>query len=251
MNGFRTIEAPQGHFYADPFLVEDEGKTWLFFEDYIYKTGRGNISCAEVTNGEIGNAVLVLERPYHLSYPCVFRDGGEWFMIPETAANGTVELYRCLKFPHRWELHKKLFGASAVDTTLWVEDGVYWFFTSLREPRGRATQLWLFHTASLTGDWTAHPSNPISTDVRNSRGAGAIFRHNGKLFRPSQDCSRHYGYSFTLNEILTLTLGDYAEKAVVTVNPLWAEGLAATHSYSRAGEVEIIDGCWPVPEGSV
>jgi hypothetical protein len=41
----------------------------------------------------------VLERPYHLSYPYVFFVGDDAFMLPETAANGAIELYRAVSFP--------------------------------------------------------------------------------------------------------------------------------------------------------
>ena len=89
----------------------------------------------------------------------------------------------------------------------------------MKEPRGDGLQLWLFHATSLTGKWIPHPASPISTDVRSSRGAGAIFRHNGKLFRPSQDCGRNYGHSFALNEIVVLNQCEYKETPGVTVGP--------------------------------
>jgi hypothetical protein len=245
MRGFRWLDSPKGRYYADPFLIEVAGKPWLFFEDFDYATGRGRISCAEIRDSVMANLVPALERPFHLSYPCVFRDGNTLFMIPETRSNGTVELFRCARFPDVWEMEKVLFSAQAVDTTLWVDDGLYWFFVPMREPRGKGTQLWLFYAESLTGKWTPHPANPISTDVRSSRRAGAIFRHNGKVFRPSQDCSRRYGYSFTLNEIVVLNRCQYQEKPGVTVAPSWTKGLLGTHTYSHATQVEIIDGFMP------
>jgi hypothetical protein len=251
LDDFRWLESPKGRSYADPFMVKEGGKIYVFFEDFDYATQRGRISCAEVEKGGIANPVPVLEKPYHLSYPCIFRAGDGMYMIPETAANGTVELYRCVRFPDRWKMEKVLFKAFAVDTTVWMDDGLYWFFVTLLEPRGFGAQLWLFHATALTGEWTAHPSNPISTDVRNARGAGAIFRHNGKLFRPSQDCSKHYGHNITFNEILVWDRCQYQEKPCVTINPIWAEGLVGTHTYSHVDQVEIIDGCKPLPAGRV
>jgi len=246
MTGFRWIESPKGRFYADPFMIEVDGKVWVFFEDYDYVNQRARISCAEVVAGVMEDPLPALERPYHLSYPCIFRDGNALYMIPETVSNGTVELYRCVSFPNVWEMERELFRVNAVDTTIWIQEGLYSFFVTMQEPQGHATQLWLFCANSLNGKWTPHPVNPISTDVRNSRGAGAIFRHNGKLFRPSQDCSKNYGYSFTLNEIVILDPHKYREAPGATVQPSWTKGLIGTHTYSRAGQVEIIDGCAPV-----
>jgi hypothetical protein len=251
LSGFRWIESPKGRFYADPFMIEEGGKAWVFFEDYDYATQRGRISCAEVEEGGIANPVPVLERPYHLSYPCVFRTADAMYMIPETGSNGTIELYRCIHFPDTWKAEKELFKGQAVDTTVWMDDGLFWFFVTLQEPRGFGIQLQLFYASALTGEWKTHPANPISTDVRTSRGAGAIFRDNGKLFRPSQDCSKHYGYSITFNEIVVLNRYQYQEKPCTTINPLWARGLVGTHTYSHAGQVEIIDGCVPLPPDTV
>ncbi|HET9300230.1 MAG TPA: hypothetical protein VFO11_09800, partial [Candidatus Polarisedimenticolaceae bacterium] len=48
MEGFRLLQPPEGHYWADPALVQHAGRTWLFFEDWIYAEGRGVIGVAEV-----------------------------------------------------------------------------------------------------------------------------------------------------------------------------------------------------------
>ena len=246
LDGFRWIDSPPGRFFADPFLIDRRGSSWIFFEDFNYGTRRGTVSCAPIeAHGTIGKPVPVLDRPYHLSYPCVFTADGELFMIPETWDNGTVELYRCRRFPDDWRLETALFHGRAVDTSVWIEHGVYWFFVTLIEPHGRGAQLWLFHADSVTGAWTPHPASPISTDARTSRGAGAIFRSDGRLLRPSQDCSANYGQSFTLNEILVLDRERYQDRPAVTVGPV--RGLVGTHTYGQLGGIEVIDGCAEVP----
>lgn len=242
-SGFRFVESPRGRFYADPFLLERDGQTWLFFEDCDYALQRGWISCAQIRNGEIGPAVTALERPYHLSYPCVFRAGNDLYMVPESVANRSVDLYRCRRFPDQWDLEKELLREPAVDTTVWTDGGLYWFFVTFQEPRGAGIQLWLFYANHPTAAWQSHPQNPISTDVRNARGAGAIFRRNGRIYRPSQNCGPHYGFSFTLNEITVCTRERYEERPAVTVPPDWAPGLVGTHSYAQSGNMEVIDGC--------
>src|SRR5262249_3348905 len=98
---------------------------------------------------------------------------------------------------------------------------------------------------SLTGDWIFHPANPISTDIRNNRGAGNVFSAGGRLIRPSQSCSPIYGYSFSFNEITELSTERYSEKPLHTVTP-WAE-LCAVHTYNRAGNFEVIDGAVMMP----
>jgi hypothetical protein len=170
-------------------------------------------------------------------------------MIPETRANGNVELFSCRRFPDRWVSEKELFRGPAVDTSVWVQDGLYWFFVTLVESRGRSEQLWLFFAESLTSAWTPHKANPISTDVRTNRGAGALFRHNGRLIRPSQDGSEKYGGSFAFNEITVLTPDRYEERPCVKIGPM--KGYVGTHTYSRCGQVEFIDASLLVPNANV
>jgi hypothetical protein len=251
ISGFRWIDSPKGHYFADPFVVEADGRHWVFLEDFDYAARLGKISVAQLLDGRLGAPVTVLQRPYHLSYPCVFRDGDTWYMVPENATVGTVDLYRCTRFPDQWQFERELLRGCAVDCTVWIENGVYWLFVTYVEPRGGAYQLWLYSAASLESTWTPHPANPLTTDVRYARGGGAIFRHGGKLFRPSQDCSGAYGRSMILNEIVALDHAHYREVPRVTMNTVWMTGLVGTHTYSRAGAVEIIDGKTHLPAARV
>ena len=243
MSGFAWIPAPKGRFYADPFVVERAGRTWLFVEDYVYSRGRGVISCAEVRpDGQLGPAKVVLQSEGHLSYPYVFLGGDDAWMIPESAADGAVRLYRSTIFPDEWVPHAELLSKSALDSSMWRQDGQWWLFTTLREPRSGAPMLWLFHAESLSGPWIFHPMNPISADVRSARGAGLIHRDGGRLIRPSQDGSGGYGSSFSLNEITTLSPAAYVEHALIRVGADWAPELLATHTYNRSGRTEVTDG---------
>jgi len=63
--------------------------------------------------------VKVLERDYHLSYPFLFEWNGNLYMIPETKGNKAIELYRCTRFPNKWEIRERPCGrVQAVDSTL-------------------------------------------------------------------------------------------------------------------------------------
>ena len=144
--GFTVIPAPDGHFYADPFVWACDGQNFLFFEDYPYREGKGVISVLEINErGPIGEARRVLERPYHLSYPFIFEHEGSIYMIPETFDAHRIELYRASHFPDRSELAAVLKeNVNAVDTTLWVQNGVFYFFTNIAEKAPRQTTSYIF-----------------------------------------------------------------------------------------------------------
>ena len=243
MTGFSWLPQPRGHSYADPFVVERDGQHWLFFEDYAFRDGRGTIACAELSpDGTPGPARPVLDDGGHLSFPHVFADGDALYMIPESAGAGAVRLYRCARFPDRWDYVADLFHGAARDTAVWRQDGLWWFFTTLVEPRGQGFGLYLFFSESLQGKWRYHPANPISFDVRNARCAGRLFERHGRLIRPSQDARWRYGYAFGLNEIVTLTPTGYEERQLLAVEPNWHPGLRGCHTYNRAGSIEVTDG---------
>jgi hypothetical protein len=241
-SGNQWVSCERGHSYADPFLLQRHGQLWLFFEDYLYGEKRGRICCAPVKSDlSIGTARVCLDLPYHLSYPFVFQHEGEVFMIPESAANGTIDLYRAAHFPTSWKREKTLFRATAVDTTPIHHAGRWYFFTTLREPAGNAAFGAVFSADHLTSDWIHHPSSPISCDVSDARSAGAIEWLDGRLLRPVQDCKESYGRRIVIKEILELTPETYKDRALHSIEPDWERGLQGTHTYSYAAGVEALD----------
>ena len=104
-------------------------------------------------------------------------------------------------------------------------------------------ELFLFYADSpLTSEWTPHPMNPIVSDVRRARPAGNIFLDNGKIIRPSQDCSKVYGHGFNFNEIEILSETEYQEKHLTNIRPDWDKNLHRVHSYNSQNGLTIIDG---------
>lgn len=243
-SGFRPIESPPGHFFADPFVWTRDGRSYIFIEDYICAKQKGVISVLPVDGDRVGPPEQVLEQPYHLSYPCIFEHHGELYMIPETLNNRRVELYRAERAPFHWELVAVLKdNISAADTTPWMENGIFYFFTSVAEEGVTANEnLHLYYAESLTGKWMEHPDSPVCFDSRRSRSAGHLFRRNGRLIRPSQDCSVRYGFACQLNEIEKLSPERFLERPLNRIEPTWSKGLIGTHTLNSDQYIEVIDG---------
>jgi hypothetical protein len=245
-SSFEWQMPPDGHFHADPFLIEAGGRKWLFFEDYVYAKSKAVIACREVMpGGALSGIRTVLNLGHHLSFPFVFEHDGRFYMIPESADNNNIELYYATDFPYQWTLQKVLFRGKAVDTVVFFHEGAFWFFTTLIAPAGQGICLCIFYSDRLDGEWQPHPYNPISMDSRHARAAGRIFRHNGKLFRLAQDCTGLYGKSFSFREIVALTRTDYAEVSVKTVLP--PQPYEGAHAYDFCEGLEVIDGLIRAP----
>ncbi|HEX8992194.1 MAG TPA: hypothetical protein VF784_11005 [Anaerolineales bacterium] len=240
----RPLIPPKDRYWGDPFVVHRGECYYVFIEEKPYAMRLGRIACLTLDRqGSLLSQQVVLERPYHLSYPFLFEHGGELFMIPESAAQRTVELYRCTHFPDRWEFAKNLLtDIYAVDTTHLENGGRHWLFANVKAPGGSSLDaLHLFSASDLfSDDWQPHPRNPVVTDIRSARPGGRIFLQDGSLIRPSQDSSRRYGYALKFNRITTLNETDYTEVFAGGFTPAGSPYLA-THTFNQADDMVVVD----------
>lgn len=213
----RDVKENNVSFVADPFIVEERGKYYLFFEALI--NGKGSISVAESPDGiswKYGR--IVLDEPFHLSYPCVFRWEGSYYMVPESSQDLSVRLYRATGFPYRWEFMKKIIsGDSYSDSTIFEYRGRWWLFTTTNN-----SNLLLFCADNPLGPWTGHPMNPlIRNDSRYSRPGGNVLQLGNRIIRIAQDDLNSYGNSLHSFEILRLDRNFYKER-IMREDPLLA-----------------------------
>jgi hypothetical protein len=244
---FNQLKSPEGVFWADPFVVFENGRHYIFVEEFIYKKNKAHISLLELDPaGSLINHRRVIERAYHMSYPFVFKYEGCWYMIPETASNKSVELYRCNDFPYSWEFEKVIMkDVSATDTTLFYYNDKWWLFTTLDQTgsvSGGSTELFLFYSGSpLSDKWVSHPLNPVVSDETGARCAGNLFIRDGIIYRPSQDCSVRYGRGFNLKRVTVLNEYEYNETTGIEVKPFWDKKLKGTHTFNFANGLTVID----------
>ncbi|KQP16499.1 hypothetical protein [Methylobacterium sp. Leaf93] len=253
-SGWRDLADDGLRFYADPFGIEHEGRTILFVEDFPHATGKALISAVAFDgNGPVGTPVPVLEEPYHLSYPFVFERDGSFWMIPESCANGTVDLYRASAFPGGWVKEATLLsGITASDPTLLERDGRWWMFATVRDQAadvGGGTGLGSYHDSlhlwsapDFRGPWTPHARNPVLIDIASARPAGRIVERDGVLIRPVQDCRLGYGEALALARIDRLDDEGYAQtvETILRSGPLFPG--TRLHTLNRTSAFEFIDG---------
>jgi len=234
-----------GHVYADPMLLEHEGRHHLFCEEILPGERRGVISHTELhlDGTESSPPAPVLAAAHHLSYPFVFAHAGEIFLIPETSSVRRVELYRSVDFPHEWRHEATLLdGLVASDATLLAHGDRLWLFVGIAVPHGTMLdELHLFSATDVRGPWRPHPRNPVVSDVRCARPAGAIQRWGTRLVRPAQDGSRRYGGAISFREIDELSEAGYSEHEIARLQPGDLGDARATHTYAADGRFEAID----------
>lgn len=244
---FTRITPPKDRFWADPFVIYKNSTYYIFVEEFIYKDDLGTIAVIEMDEqGNFKDPYPILKKDYHMSYPFIIEDNGKLYMLPETKGNETIELYECTDFPLKWKPKEVLFNnIRAVDSTIFKHSGKYWLFTNIQENVGIFTsddELFLFYSDSLlNGNWTPHPQNPIVSDVRYARPAGKIIVRNNRLFRPAQNCAKHYGHGIQILEILTLNEETYKEIRIQAIFPDWDKDMISTHTLNYDHKLTLID----------
>lgn len=242
--GWRTLPDDGLRFYADPFPVVVRGRTWLFLEELEHRTGKGVISAVPFgPEGPVGTPRVVMEGPVHLSYPFVFEDGGEIWMIPESCAAGAIDLYRSTSFPGGWVHEARLVdGLEVSDATPFRHGGRWWMTASVRDGGSYSDALHLWSATRLLGPWTPHAGNPVLVDVASARPAGRVVEVGDRLVRPVQDCRGGYGSAIGLAEITRLDDGGFEQRLAgrVAPGPLWPG--RRLHTLNRAGPLECLDG---------
>jgi hypothetical protein len=243
---YEKVALPDGVFYADPFVLKHNNKHYIFFEEYRDENGKAHISVVELADGVLSAPTTVLQQAYHHSYPYVFKVEDDVYMIPETASNKTVELFRAVGFPRKWEWVMNLMeGAALFDCSVVFHEGKWWLFANQTAHPAASTndQLFLYYTDNLfAAQWTPHPQNPVATRASNCRPAGRIFKQEGKIYRPAQNnASAQYGFGLNINEIEVLTTEEYRERLIVAIHPSQL-GLKAVHHLDFSEGLMVIDG---------
>jgi hypothetical protein len=199
-------------FVADPFLIR-EGKTWyLFFEVYNNETQQGDLAVATSTNTWIWDyKQVILDEPFHLSFPYVFKWENDYYLIPESYETNSIRLYKADDFPFEWSLVTTLIdGRDYVDNSVVHFNGKWWLFASVTTN----DTLYLFHSENLLGPWVEHPASPIvEGNVHKARPSGRILVYESRLYRYTMDINPPFGtHQVMAYEITDITSTNYSEK---------------------------------------
>ncbi len=206
----RHVRDVDALFVADPFMLCEDDRWYMFFEVYNKKCRRGEIGLATSMDGcKWDYEQIILKEDFHLSYPYVFKWHQHYFMIPETAQDYSIRLYKAVHFPSEWTLDRVLMRGPFRDSSILYKDDSFWLFTC---PTPDSSKLSLYVSKKLAGPWTEHPKSPIvGANLHNARPAGRVLMYENQVIRYAQDCHTIYGSSVRAFQITTMTIDNYTE----------------------------------------
>lgn len=205
----------EAKFLADPFLVRDSDKYYVFFEVWNVVTDHGDIGVAVSGDGlNWSYSGIVLDEPFCLAYPCVFMWDNDWYMIPDAQHTGEVRLYKAGRFPDKWTFVKTLLKNGLYkDPSVFEYNGRWWLFVG----SGDNDVLCLYHAESPLGPWLEHPASPVvDGNPNHARPGGRVLVFDERVVRFTQDCYPYYGNQVWAYEITKLTSNEYLERPTGT-----------------------------------
>lgn len=234
-NKFNIIENPTGYWLADTLIYEDNANnTYLFVEAYEKYKSIGRLAVLSYHNGNFDNFKIILKKDYHLSYPYVFSYKSDYYLIPESSANNTIDLYIATSFPYKWQFLCNLANGKYVDTSVFqIGENDFIIYTYD-----------LSKKQSIRGILNMQSKKIIFTefidDLNNClRNGGQIYNTKDKIYVPLQNNRNFYGQSLCIyenknNEIVK----EIMPEQINTINDIQFKRV---HTYSKTQYFESID----------
>jgi hypothetical protein len=233
----------RGAFCADPFVYQLENGNYLIIYEEKKYFKKGTIRLTLFDNDlNIIQQKSLLDHGKHLSYPFIWKENNQIWILPESAEECCLKAYPL-------ELEKLELGEPKIlidhcpllDATMLHYENRYWIFSTLKKP-GKETQLHLFHAEKWDGPYLPHQQNPVKSGLNGTRPAGSFFHYNERIIRPAQNADPYYGASTTLFVIDELNTETYRESPVKWIHPPqkspYNKGL---HTINSVGDVLVVD----------
>lgn len=182
-------------YIADPFFIKESGTYYLFVE--LKGEGNANIALLTSLNGQEYEYVgIVLDEPFHLSYPQVFKYKEEFYMLPEASGSNQLLLYKAEDFPYSWKISDTLIkNWSLKDPSLLLSSEI-----NLIVAVDDNLKQHMFSSDSLRGSWSEIQINNQWLE-NETRPGGRFFQIDNKWFLPFQNHSLGYGTGVSLYQL--------------------------------------------------
>ena len=239
------INQPKNISRADTFVVYENNKYYIFFEEFDMKKRHGYLCVGELNQekNSLDNVKVILKKDYHLSFPNVFKFNDKYYMMPESHANNEIALYEFEEFPYKLKKVKTLLKGNYADSVLLEYKNKWYLFTNKSENEDdlHANNLSIFLSENLlNNNFKEYHNNPVVTDSEFARMGGQFIKEKNKLYRVSQDCKIRYGYKINIMEVEKLNEKEYKERCIKIIYP--PKGYIAFHTLNNAKDIEVADG---------
>ncbi len=243
-NDWIRLNQPNNISRADSFVVYENNKYYIFFEEFNIQKRHGYLCVGELNQetNSLDNVKVILNKEYHLSFPNVFKYKNKYYMIPESHANNSIDLYEFMQFPYKLKKVKTILEGNWADSVALNYHNKWYLFTNkfVSSDDLHSKNLSIFVADKLFDKFKQTHNSPVVTDSEFARNGGNFIQKDDKLYRISQDCKTRYGYKINIMEVETLNDKEYKEKCIKMLYP--PKGYIAFHTLNSAKDIEVADG---------
>ena len=176
---FTAIPNTKRYTAADPFLFNHNGVKYLFAELFDKKENIGKLGYSVFENGKFTDWHIIIEEPYHLSYPNIFSFRDNIYIVPEANESNSLYAYKAVHFPDKWQKCKPVIsGRKLVDTTFLDYNGMHLMFTYEIVPDSNK-KLYIY-SVDDEGNIRNFSDGFISDDDSSARPGGNFLNYNGE-----------------------------------------------------------------------
>ena len=241
---FIPINNTKEYWFADPLFFEYDSKNYLFVEAFNKAKKRGELGVFVIDGNKVSDYQTIISENYHMSYPFVFEYNNDIYMIPESGANKTLDLYIATSFPYKWEKVKSLLeGVVVADPTIYTYNNELYLI--LQNLSVKATNYNLYKLDMENKNIEKIDSFDYDFDM--GRPGGKVFRYKDITLRPAQNCKEIYGGGLIFYKINNI-IPKYEEELYGQIDNNKIQilgkakvGVNRVHTYSQTSEYEVID----------
>lgn len=229
-------------FFADPFILDvrnDEIK--VLVEEFVYKDWKGRISLLTIDKHSfcLKSTETLLELESHLSFPFIYREKGEIYVIPENSASGSLSAYKYIG----GELHKcnKLINEPVIDPVVIKINDRYFLLGSILG-KNENSDLFIWESDRLLGSYKMTGYCPVLNNMPEcARRGGDFFDFRGKTYSAVQNCRYNYGESLNICNVKKISGSELDEQIITILHPdsRYKYGL---HTFNMFDDLCVVDG---------
>lgn len=230
--------------FADPFIYEvTDDEIVVFVEECQITDEPKGILCelhVDRKTMRLRKRHVLLELDTHLSYPAIIEKDGETYVYPENGASGSLKMYKFDGHNHRLVEPVCILNDAVADSTILFTNNTYYIVAT--KSKNSKENAYLYQSKDLFGESKLVTDLPVQTNRSCSRPAGNWISLSGKLYRPSQDCSKRYGGA--MNIMLVDSLIPFHEEISFNIMPTSYKYHFGTHTinFSKDASLTVIDG---------
>ena len=246
------------YWLADPFLFEKDSKVYIFYEAFDLVQRKGKIGYSIIDDKKKSIPVhIVLDEPYHLSFPNVFVYQDNIYMMPETCGDNSIKLFKAKSFPDKWIEDKVIVPDMYACDSVIVQEAENKYllanemYHGIEAPGGNYISCWVKNILYKLNDAleVVGVGELVSEGDCGIRNAGNFFKKDGKLYRVGQNCpNKIYGRGLVLFEVKSLD--PYIEERLWIkdcdvfdnhIQKLQDYEIIGVHTYNFSKHYEVID----------